>query len=92
MTKEEFVNEILKQRNEYYAQFHKWPNELRIGSQWQDVFQEIAYDWELTQTPDIHGKVKHWWFMGMRCFNEIFSHGVDWSRETAKLKRKMRFA
>lgn len=80
-----FQDDVLEQYNEFYKENGYPPNELHIGSRWLDEFDKIADERLANQKPDIYGITKHWWYMGMRCFREIWSHHVCWTIETAAL-------
>ena len=88
---EEFKSEVLSLANEFYFEYGKWPNELRVGSLWLDAFDEIYNKCERNSfiQKDPQKTIKHWWFMGMRCFREIFTHCVEWTEETEKLKQDL---
>lgn len=81
--------EILEDYNDFFAREGKAPNELHIPQRYSDEFDNIIQRCDSYYKPDPLGKVKHWWFMGMRCFNEIFSFGVGWSEETDKIKKML---
>jgi hypothetical protein len=78
-------DEIMEDYNDFYIREGKAPNELHIPWRYSDEFDEIIMQSNTYWKPDPYGKIKHWWFMGMRVFNEIFSFGVGWSEETKRL-------
>ena len=85
-----FIGEVLELANKFFNENGKWPNELRLGERWQDAYEKIvenySYSGFFPSSP--YESRKHWWFMGMRVFYEIWTHGVDWSEETELLKKK----
>lgn len=82
-------DEILEDYNDFIVREGKAPNELHIPQRYSDEFEEIVQRSESYWKPDPLGKVKHWWYMGMRTFNEIFSFGCSWSEETNELKKEL---
>lgn len=82
-------DEILKDYNDFMVREGKTPNELHIPTRYSDEFDEIVQKSNTYWKPDPFGTVKHWWFMGMRTFNEIFSFGCGWSEKTDKLKKEL---
>jgi len=94
MTADEFRDVVLGEANEFYLETGKWPNELYIGSNWSDAFEQCvdgAKSYGLCIGSPMN-RVKHWWFMGMRCFAEFWTHGVDWTKETEELKLQLGIA
>ena len=67
------------------------PNELHISETWQTNYHNTIKSLLIhaNKTPDIYGKNKHFWFMDMRVFYEIFSDYVTWSEETSLLKESL---
>jgi len=82
-------DEILEDYNDFFIREGKAPNELHIPQRYSDEFDEIIRRSESYWKSDPFGKVKYSWFMGMRCFNEIFTFGVSWSEETDKIKKTL---
>ncbi len=79
-------DEIMEFYNDFICETGKTPNILRIpGYKWAE-FEDVIQKSEVYRRPDPLGKVKHWWFMGMRVFNEYWSYGVEWNEETEELK------
>jgi len=86
---EEFESEILRLANKFEQENGKWPNELHVGSLWRDAYDKIVDRFQtmggIIQDPE--GTIKHWWYMGMRVFYEHWTHCVDWTKETERIKQ-----
>jgi len=93
-TVDEFNEEVLRLADEFYSDFGKWPNELHIGSLWQAAFQKIYNEYERNSftRKDPNKTTKHFWYMGMRCFNEHWTHLVEWTKETEKIEKDLGIA
>ena len=87
-TVDEFKGEVLRLADEFYKEHGKWPNELHIGSLWLDAFDEIynSYEKNSVKHDGPNKIVKHWWYMEMRCFREHWTHSVEWTEESEKIK------
>lgn len=81
-------DEILQDYNEFYIRERKLPNELHIPERRGEEFRAYIQNSSVYWKSDLLGEIKHWWYMGMRVFGEIYSFGVGWSQETEDLKRK----
>lgn len=91
LTVDEFKDEVLRLADEFYFEHSKWPNELHVGSLWLDAFDKIAdrHEIKLFSRKDPQETTKHWWYMGMRCFREHWTHSVEWREETEKIKKDL---
>lgn len=81
-----FKNDVLRLANEFYAEHGKWPNELHLGCEWWDGYEEIVDKNILYQKGNPFEIIKHWWYMGMRVFYEHWTHAVEWTKETEEIK------
>lgn len=79
-------DKIMEYYYDFYAGEGKAPNILRIPEDRWDEFERVIQKSPIYRKADPLGKVKHWWYMGMRVFAEIWSFGVEWSKETAEIK------
>jgi len=77
------IDEILEDYNDFIQREGKVPNELHIPTSKSDEYEKLVSPF---LKPDPFGKIKHYWFMGMRVFNEMFSFGCGWSKETDEIK------
>lgn len=85
MRNQAFSSNVLKMVYHFECLYGKLPNELHIGSRWQPMYEDLVESGLFTLPADPSGKRKYWWFMGMRVFNEHWTHCVAWTKETAAL-------
>ena len=85
----DFKNDVLLLANEFYGEYGKWPNELHLGGGWHDDYDDIVNKSDDFHKADPFGKIKHWWYMGMRVFNEHWTHAVEWTESTEIIKKEL---